>query len=88
MAKIGGNKDHIITLRVTEEDYDILRISALTLGYSKASGNSNTGEFIRYLMRASIRPLKTELRKRGITAHEAYESLRNGVDMLQSKTEH
>lgn len=83
MAKLGDNKGKMVNFRVTEEDFELIKVCAIVTGQTKASGEPNIGEYIRFMLRMSLVPMKTELHKRGVSAHEAYQEVRFGDGLLQ-----
>lgn len=86
MPRVEENKNRMVTLRVSEEDYELLKVCACVSGQTRPNGDPNLGEYIRFMLRMSLVPMKTELRKRGVTPSEAYEHVRSGDGLLQHES--
>lgn len=83
MAKLEKNKDKMVNFRVSEEDYELMQVCACVTGQTRANGEPNIGGYIRFMLRMSLVPMKAELRKRGLTTHEAYQAVRAGDGLVQ-----
>lgn len=81
--KVEKVKDKMVAFRVNADDYELLKLCATVTGQTRPSGEPNVGEYIRFVLRMSLVPMKVELKKRGVTAYEAFESVRTGDGLVQ-----